>query len=195
MKKLIYIFALALISNAAYSQLKLPSSGANQKSYVKQYMGAHAFVSVAYNSPDVTGPQGQDRTGQIWGQLVPYGLNNLNFGISSDDNPSPWRAGANENTVIYFSHDVKVQGKELKAGKYGLHFIPQENEDWTLILSNNHGAWGSYFYKESEDALRVSVTPEVSEFHEWLTYEFTDRQENVCTVAMNWENLSVSHSN
>lgn len=191
MKKLIYLFVLALFSTTAYSQLKLPPSGANQKSYVKQYMGAHAYVSIVYNSPDVTGPRGEDRTGQIWGQLVPYGLTNLNFGISSDENPSPWRAGANENTVIYFSHDVNIEGKPLKAGKYGLHMITRENEDWTVIFSKNYGAWGSYFYKESEDALRVDVSTKKSEFHEWLTYEFTDRQENACTVSMNWENISV----
>jgi hypothetical protein len=38
----------------------------------------------------------------------------------------PWRAGANENTTISFSHDVKVEGKELAAGTYGF-FIILEN--------------------------------------------------------------------
>ncbi len=180
-----------MISLSLAGQLQLPPSGANQKSVTKQYMGAHAYVKIIYNSPDVTDNQGQSRKGQIWGNLVPYGLTNLNFGFSSEANPSPWRAGANENTVIYFSHDVKVQGKDIKAGSYGLHFIPAETGPWTMILSNNSGAWGSYYYDPAEDAVRAEVTPEKNNFHEWLTYEFTDRQEDQCTAALMWENLSI----
>ena len=194
MKKLSLFFLLGLFCFQTNAQMKLPPGGGNQKSVVMQYMGAHAYVKVVYNSPDVTSPQGDSRKGKIWGQLVPYGLSNLNFGISTADNPSPWRAGANENTVIKFSHDVEIQGKALAAGKYGLHLIPQETGPWTLILSHNSTAWGSYFYTPEEDALRVEVTPVESEFHEWLTYEFTDRQEDQCTVALNWENLSIPFS-
>ncbi len=192
MKKLILLALLVLFGLNSNAQIKLPPSGANQKSAVKQYMGAHAYVKIIYNSPDVTGPRGEDRKGQIWGGLVPYGLTNLNFGISTDENPSPWRAGANENTVIHFSHDVKLMGKHVDAGSYGLHFIPRADNDWTLILSKNHTAWGSYFYKPEEDALRVDVMAKESDYDEWLTYNFTDRQENSCTVSMNWENLEVS---
>lgn len=191
MKKLIVLCLSCFVAYSVSAQLKLPPSGANQKSVVTQYMGAMAHVTIKYNSPDVTGPQGESREGQIWGQLVPYGLTNLNFGLSTDENPSPWRAGANENTVIKLSHDMEIQGKPIQAGKYGLHLIPQESGPWTLILSNNYNAWGSYFYQPSEDALRVEVTPEASEFHEWLTFEFTDRQEDQCTVALKWENLSI----
>lgn len=174
-----------------HAQLQLPPGGGNQKSIVTQYIGAHAHVTVKYNSPDVTSPQGQSRRGQIWGQLVPYGLNNLGFGDSSDENPSPWRAGANENTVIKFSHDMEVQGQPIAAGKYGLHLIPAETGPWTLVLSTNHTAWGSYFYTPDEDALRVEVTPEAAEYNEWLTFEFTDRQETQATLALKWEDLSI----
>ena len=173
------------------AQINLPPSGANQKSVVTQYMGAHAFVTIEYSSPDVAGPRGVSRKGEIWGQLVPYGLNNLNFGISSDENPSPWRAGANENTVIELSHDMEIEGEPIAAGRYGLHFIPTEEGPWTLILSNVSTAWGSYFYNEKDDALRVQVGPLNSEYHEWLTYEFIDRKEESCTVAMNWEEVSI----
>ena len=111
--------------------------------------------------------------------------------MSTADNPSPWRAGANENTIIKFSHDMEIQGKPIAAGKYGFHLIPQETGPWTLILSKNYSSWGSYFYKPDEDALRVSVTPEPAEFNEWLTFEFTDRQADQCTAALKWEDLSI----
>lgn len=184
--RLLYVLTTLLISSSLFAQtVTLPPSGGNQRSVVTQYIGSLVQVTVNYSSPDVTAPNGQDRTGQIWGQLVPYGLTDLGFGLR---NPSPWRAGSNENTTISFSHDVEIQGQPLAAGTYGLHVIVEETGPWTLIFSNNSTAWGSYFYKESEDALRVTATPEESEFHEWLTYEFTDRQAEECTVALMWEN-------
>ncbi len=191
MKKLSLLIALIFAALATNAQLKLAPSGGNQKSVVTQYMGAHAHVTIIYNSPDVTSPQGQSRRGKIWGQLVPYGMNNLGFGISSETNKSPWRAGANENTIIKFSHDVEVQGRPVPAGKYGLHLIPEASGPWTLIFSKNSGAWGSYFYRSEDDVLRAPVTPQGSEYNEWLTFEFTDRQEEECTVALKWEDLSI----
>ncbi len=170
------------------SQITLPPSGGNQKSVVTQYIGSIAHVSVIYNSPDVTASNGQDRKGKIWGQLVPYGMAPNGFGSAKE---IPWRAGANENTIIKFSHDVTVQGKTLKAGKYGLHMIPKAEGSWTLIFNKNTSAWGSYYYDAADDALRVEATPEKSEYTEWLTYDFVDRKPTSCVLAMKWENLSV----
>jgi len=164
--KLILICVGILINAVAWSQMTLPPSGNNQKSEVTQYMGL-VKVTIVYSSPDVGGRE-------IWGKLVPNGLTNLGFLKSTEQNPSPWRAGANENTTITFSHDVMVEGKPLKAGTYGLHMIPGET-DWTIIFSNNSSAWGSFSYVPEEDALRVTVKSAPSEFNEFLTYEFTDR--------------------
>ena len=169
-------------SMIAWSQMSLPPSGNNQKSEVTQYMGL-VKVIIAYSSPDVAGRE-------IWGKLVPYGLNNLNFGKSSAQNPSPWRAGANENTTITFSHDVEVEGKAIKAGVYGLHMIPGQ-EEWVIIFSSNAGAWGSFSYLPSEEVLRVPVKAAPCEFNEFLTYEFTDRLQNSATARLKWEKLSV----
>ncbi len=191
MKKLIICLFLLSFAIAVNAQLQLTPSGANQKSVVTQYLGAHAYVSITYNSPDITSPQGASRKGQIWGQVVPYGLTNLNFGLSTVDNPSPWRAGANENTIIEFSHDVMLQGQPISAGKYGFHIIPQETGAWTIILSNNSTSWGSYYYQASEDELRVETTPEACDYEEWLTYEFIDRQETSCTASLKWDELSI----
>lgn len=177
---------LVFLSFSLFAQsISSPPSGDNQKSVVTQYMGSLAYVSITYNSPDVTSPRGEDRRGHIWGELVPYGLNDLGFGSSK---AAPWRAGANENTVIEFSHDVEIEGKKLAAGVYGLHIIVEETAPWTLIFSHNSTAWGSYFYKESDDALRVQISPQDNEYREWLTYEFIDRRADQCTVAMMWEN-------
>ncbi len=190
MKKILTLlcFSALLAMEVPAQSISLPPSGDNQKSIVTQYIGSLANVSVKYNSPDVTGPNGEDRKGQIWGQLVPYGLNVVNFGLG---NPSPWRVGANENTVIKFSHDVLIDGKPLKAGKYGLHLIVEETGPWTWIFSKNYSAWGSYFYEESDDALRVQVDPADHPYTEWLTFDFVDRGPSSATLAMKWENKMV----
>ncbi len=180
------VFISVVVSRA--QSLTLPPSGDNQKSIVTQYIGSLAHVTITYNSPDVTGPNGEDRTGKIWGGPAHYGMVKQGFGL---DQPAPWRAGANENTTITFSHDVTLQGQPVKAGTYGLHMIVEKEGSWTLILSNNSTAWGSYFYEEKDDALRVKVTPEEAEYHEWLTFEFIDRRPNYTTVALFWEKKKV----
>jgi tetratricopeptide (TPR) repeat protein len=173
-------------SSASAQTVTLPPSGDNQKAAVIQNIGL-VEIRIDYSSPDVHAPDGSDRTGEIWGQLVPWGLADLGFG---NGKPSPWRAGANENTVFTVSHDVWVQDKKLPAGRYGLHMIPGEAE-WTIIFSKNSSSWGSFFYEESEDALRVTAKPEQAPYREWLTYDFTDRETDRATVALEWENLRV----
>lgn len=191
MKKILLFATGLMIGLISFAQLSTPPGGGNQKSVVKQYIGALPYVEVVYNSPDVTGPNGQSRKGQIWGQLVPYGFNALGFGLSTADNPSPWRAGANQNTTIEFSHDMTVEGKAIKAGKYGFHIAPAESGPWTLIFSKDNNHWGSFFYKEENDALRVEVEVVDGDFTEWLTFDFIDRQPNSATLALKWEEKAI----
>jgi hypothetical protein len=154
--------------SAQYPGMTLPPSGNNQKAEVVQYIGP-VRISIGYSSPAVHGTAGlaggKDRRGHIWGELVPYGLSDLGFG---NGKPGPWRAGANENTVFGASHNVLIEGKLLPAGHYGLHMIPNRDE-WTLIFSKNWHEWGSFFYEESDDALRVNVKPHPHEYREYLT--------------------------
>jgi tetratricopeptide (TPR) repeat protein len=182
---IIATLALAFAVNAS-AQISTPPSGDNQKASVTQHIGV-VKVTIDYSSPDVHGPNGEDRRGKIWGGLVPYGMIDEAFGTCAE---CPWRAGANENTVFTASHDVKIEGQPLPAGRYGLHMIPGKDE-WTVIFSRNSRSWGSYYYDAKEDALRVKVKPAKSEYHEWLTYEFTDRRPDTATVALKWEDLQV----
>jgi hypothetical protein len=172
---------------AQVPKLTLPPSGNNQKATVTQHIGP-VEISIDYSSPAVHSPSGEDRRGKIWGKLVPYGLVNLGFGPNK---PAPWRAGANENTVFVVSHDVEIEGKPLGAGRYGLHMIAGP-EEWTLIFNKNSSGWGSYFYEDSEDALRVVVKPKKHDYREWLTYEFTTRRPGEATAEMQWEELAVA---
>ncbi len=178
------LLVLVLAAVPAFAELTLPPSGDNQRSTVTQQIGP-VVVSVEYSSPRVT-LKGDNRRGKIWGQLVPYGLSNL----APTCPECPWRAGANENTIFTASREVKVQGQTLPAGKYGLHMIPGK-EQFTIIFSKNSSAWGSFFYDAKEDALRVTAKPVKADYHEWLTYEFTEREPAKATVALEWEDLQV----
>jgi Protein of unknown function (DUF2911)/Tetratricopeptide repeat len=156
---------------------------------VRQYVGP-VQVTIEYSSPAVHAANGTDRRGQIWGKLVPYGMTDLGF---ANGKPSPWRAGANENTVFAVSQAVTIEGQQLPAGRYGVHMIPGQDE-WTIIFSKNSSAWGSFFYDDSDDALRVKVKPAKHEYREWLTYEFTNRKPSEATAELQWEELSVPWS-
>ena len=161
--------------------LTIVPNGGNKKATVSELIGITKVV-IAYNRPAVKG-----REGKVWGALVPYGYNYLGFGPSK---AAPWRAGANENTTIEFSTDVKIEGKDLAAGKYGFFIALTEGGDATLIFSKSTTSWGSYFYKQEEDALRVVVkTEKLNESVERLNYGFYNQTENSAVVVLTWEKL------
>lgn len=142
-----------------------------------------AKVIINYSRPRVT-IRGNNRAGKIWGQQVPYGLTKITFGGQGE---IPWRAGANENTTIEFTDDVKVNGKSMKAGKYGLHIIVNDDKSATWIFSNNSTSWGSFFYREEDDALRIDVQTSNIPHTEVLTYEFIEMGNDYGVLALDWE--------
>lgn len=162
------IGALIVTASESYAQNILNLPRASQHAVVTQRVGI-TDVSINYSRPLVNNRQ-------IWGKLVPYG--------------QVWRAGANENTTIEFTDAVSVEGKLLAKGTYGLHMIPNQDE-WTVILSKNATSWGSFSYKQDEDALRVTVKPQPGEFREALTYDFDDVKPDSTLVTLRWEKVSV----
>jgi len=163
------------------SELTQPPNGDNQRAEVSQWIGL-VKVTIAYHSPRVHF-QGRERTGHVWGELIPYGLYDEGFGPS---HAAPWRAGANESTTLTVSHDVQVGGHALKAGAYALFLELAPSGPWTWILSSNPG-WGAFQFDSADVVLRVPATPEDAPFTEFLTYEFADRLPNAATAYLQWE--------
>ena len=131
----------------------------------------YTTISFEYNSVGIKGRE-------VWGELVPYG--------------EVWRTGANKNTLFTVTDDVLINEQELKAGSYGMHTIPGE-EEWVIIFSNFSEAWGSYFYDESEDALRVTVTPEeMDSKYEWMKFSFSDYTATSVDISLKWAHLKVT---
>ena len=136
MKKLSKLFLVILcfsvISSLYAQQINMPAPSPLAK--LEQRVGL-TDITITYSRPGV-----KDRV--IFGDLVPY--------------DKLWRTGANMATKISFSDDVKIEGKELKAGEYALFSIPGK-EEWTLIFNTDANQPGASRYDESKDALRVKV--------------------------------------
>ncbi len=169
---------LLFTTYTAFAQIAVPR-GPSPQAEVSQTIGL-STINVNYSRPSV-----RDR--QVYGtNLAHYGFQNLGFGTST---AAPWRAGANENTIITFSHDMTVGGKPIKAGTYGYFIALAESGPATLILSKNSTAWGSFFYNQSEDALRVNITPQPISHQETLIFEFNNITPNSTTLMLKWEKL------
>lgn len=147
---------------------------------VSQTIGI-STVSVNYSRPSVRGRQ-------IWGGLVPYGWNRQGFG---NGNEAPWRAGANENTVITFSHPATVEGQHVPAGSYGLFFVVNKDNTGELILSKDSRSWGSFWYNAAQDQLRSKIQLRAIPQTELLTYEFSNLTKNSAELDLNWEKLQI----
>lgn len=167
--------------------LKLPNNGLNHKSVVGRRVGV-TDIEINWSAPGVKG-----REDKIWGSSVaPYGFTVLGFGSNS---PSPWRAGADESTSIYFSTDVTINGKRLAAGIYGF-FIALYQDSCTLIFNKNAEGWGSYFYKSEYDILRVTTIQKknVSPSIERLNYQFSNQTDRSVDIVLEWEKWRIPFS-
>lgn len=170
------LFAFPLFAQVPYNQAA--PNGYTKKAVVSEQVGL-TQVSIAYHRPAVNG-----REGKIWGQVVHKGFADQGFGSRK---LSPWRAGANETTTIEFDKDVKVEGQALPKGKYGL-FVAYDPAECVVIFSRKPEAWGSFFYDERDDVLRVKVKPQPAEKSvEYLKYEFTNQTQNSAIVALSWK--------
>ena len=127
----LFVSLFTLVTASAQEKKK-----ASPPASVKETICSGTTVSIDYSQPSVKGRA-------IGVEIAPFG--------------KVWRTGANEATVFEVSKAVKVQGKDLAAGKYGLYTIPGEKE-WTIIFNKTWKQWGTN-YTEADDALRVVVKP------------------------------------
>ena len=160
------LLLFAGICQAQSAVLDLPRQ--SQHAVLTQRIGI-TDITINYHRPLVN-----DR--KIWGSMIPYG--------------QVWRAGANENTTITFTDPVTVEGKPLDKGIYGLHMIPAADQ-WTVIFSKNSTSWGSFTYQPEEDALRITVKPQATDFHNALTYDFDQLKPDSAVATMRWEKVAV----
>jgi hypothetical protein len=149
---------------------------ASPAAYVRQTIGI-STVSINYSRPAVKGRE-------VWGKLVPYGYNVQPFGAR---NSAPWRAGANENTTIEFSHPAKVEGVTVPAGLYGFFLVLNQDNSGEVILSKDNKSWGSFWYDQKQDLMRAKIQTREIPSVELLTYDFINVAKNSADLVLNWE--------
>jgi tetratricopeptide (TPR) repeat protein len=174
--KLALSILLAFLSITAFPQgvttPRIPSPAAT----VSQTIGI-STVSVNYSRPSVKGRE-------VWGSLVPFGWNVQGFGAG---NEAPWRAGANENTVLKFSHDAIVEGHKIPAGAYGLFFVINKDNTGEVVISKASRSWGSFWYDPKLDELRAKIQLRTIPQTELLTYDFDNITKTSADLVLNWE--------
>jgi len=151
------------------------------KASVSQVIGVDTEITIIYGRPAM-----RDRN--IYWDVVPNGMEEGNN--YSDNKPYPWRAGANENTTIAFNKDLEIDGNSIAAGKYSIHMIPSETT-WIVIFNKVNDGWGSYKYDQSQDALRITVTPVNAASAELLTFGFEDLVDYSATAFLHWGDKKV----
>jgi hypothetical protein len=157
--------ALSAVPSRA-EEIRLPQISPGAR--VAQSIGI-TDVEITYHRPGVKGRV-------IWGGLEPWG--------------KVWRMGANEATSISFTHPVKVEGRDVPAGRYALFAIPGQDK-WTVVLNKDHEQWGAFRYKESEDVLRFDVKPQTGPVTEWLAFTITPDSRTSAVVEMAWEKVRI----
>ncbi len=130
-----------------------------------------SHVHITYGSPGVKGRN-------IWGGLVSY--------------DQVWCAGAHNATWVSFSEDVKVNGKPVKAGKYGLFIIPKAENPWVVILNTDAQMHLADEYDAAKDVARFNVpATTVTNSLPRLTFEVKETSKNKGYILFAWEKKQV----
>lgn len=172
MRKVLLTFAalaIAGIFSLATAQIKTPAASPSCK--LEQTAGL-TTITVEYSRPSMKGRS-------IFGGLVPWG--------------EMWRTGANKNTIITFSENVKIGGKELKAGSYSLFTVPNATS-WDVILYTDTENWGvPENWDAAKEAVRLKVTPQTLPFDiESFMIDVGNLRNDACTIGIGWEKTWVA---
>jgi hypothetical protein len=162
------LFALATLTTLSACAQPDKSKRPSPPALVKETITGGATISIDYSQPSVKG-----RT------------------IGKDLEPKAgevWRTGANEATVFESDKAVKIEGKELPAGKYALFTLVNGN-DWTIIFNKTWKQWGAFSYKEADDAMRVNVkAAKATSLSEKMTFLISKEGK----VTLLWGDIQVS---
>jgi hypothetical protein len=171
MKKLgIILVSIAVIGMIGYLGLRFMTKLASPEVNI-DYNKNGLSIKTFYCQPSKKGRN-------IFGEVVPFN--------------KVWRTGANESTQITFEQDVKIAGQPLKAGAYTFFTIPQKDK-WIVIFNSHLGTWGHYSYNESEDVLRIEVTPTTTENTvEKLAFSYQETDGGGVNLNIAWDTTQIN---
>jgi hypothetical protein len=159
--------AFYLLSFTAQAQIKTPAASPGAK--LEATVGLTNIV-VEYSRPSKNGRK-------IFGDLVPY--NTL------------WRTGANKNSTISFSDNVKIGGTEVKKGTYAI-FTKPGMSSWDVYFYSDTENWGNpEKWDDAKVAAKVSVKPNQVNTIETFTLNIGNLTNESCQLEIVWDNQSV----
>ncbi len=165
-----YLLALALAGTMAVSAQTIPFPQPSPSASFSQNF-ATSKIEVSYSRPSAKGRK-------VFGDVVPFG--------------KLWRTGANGATTISFGEDVKLNGMDVKAGKYGLLTIPGES-DWTVIITKDLTVTSEGAYKQENDIARFVVkSTRTAATVETFTIAVNNLKNTEADIELTWENTAVS---
>jgi tetratricopeptide (TPR) repeat protein len=170
MKKFILLasFAACLSLGSASAQ-SIPFPQPSPAATISQNF-ATSKIELSYSRPSAKGRK-------VFGEVVPFG--------------KFWRTGANSATTINFGEDVKINGTDVKAGKYGLLSYPGESE-WTIILTKDLTVTSEDAYKKENDVARFTVkTEKLNDYCETFTIELNNIRNDAADLVIKWEQTTV----
>lgn len=159
---------VGLFSLGASAQIETPAPSPFQK--IEQKVGL-TDVTLEYSRPSVKGRK-------VFGGLVPF--------------DKVWRLGANANTKITFSDDVKVGSSDLKAGTYAIYAKPSA-ASWEIIFYSDASNWGT---PREWDDKKVAATITATAYPmpmsvETFTMTFDDLKNDSANIGIIWDNIYV----
>lgn len=155
------VVGLQVVSPAAQSEAP-QKPRPSQHGSVSQRI-ADTTITIEYNRPVARGRE-------LFGKLVPY--------------DAVWCPCADNATTIETTTDVKINDRDLPAGKYSLWTLPQA-EKWTVIFNKTAAAWHNR-YPEGQDLLRVEATPRTGSHMETLAFYFPVVEGRTAELVLHW---------
>ncbi len=154
------------VANAQSGTIQFPQP--SPLGTLKQRVGL-TDIEISYSRPSAKGRP-------VMGGLLPYG--------------EVWRTGANGRTTISFSTPVKLNDKEIPAGKYSLFTIPGEN-NWTIILNKNTTGSALAYDASNEVARIASPAVEIGQNIETFTIMINNIRDDSARIDLLWEHTAV----
>ncbi|MEN0005814.1 MAG: DUF2911 domain-containing protein [Bacteroidota bacterium] len=154
--------------NASPMDLAAYPANSRTRNFVKEeeFEASAPKIRVVYSRPQMKGRK-------IFGELLKYG--------------ELWRAGANETTEVTFFQDVMINGKEVKAGTYGLTLKVHDGK-WDFIVHTNLPSWGFYNHDDSKNVVvQTSPTAKTKETLEAMAVTFEKVDDKNVNLILGWE--------
>jgi hypothetical protein len=169
MRKIMLLAAGLLMTNVGIAQVKTPAP--SPKAVVTQTVGL-TDVTLEYSRPSAKGRA-------VFGDLVPFGR--------------MWRTGANQNSMITFSDDVKIDGQKVVKGTYAI-FVTPKADTWEVVFYNDTQNWGlPAKWDDAKVAAKTNVKPStLGQNVETFTLAINHLSNDAAHLEISWEKTMVA---